>query len=85
MAVATDAPPLRPPTLAEMTNKSTSTWQEDVQTLFHRTKDRFPDIVWDLVDEDAMDDSSNEEFWGHQGTTLSQLLNLFPVIFTYLY
>ena len=81
MAVATDAPPLRPPTLAEMTNKSTSTWQEDLQTLFHRAKDRFPDIVWDLVDEDAMDDSSNEEVWGHKGITLSQLLSLFPDIF----
>ena len=32
-----------------------------------------------------MDDSSNEEVWGHKGTTLSQLLNLFHVIFTYLY
>ena len=82
MAVATDAPPLRPPALAEATKKSTSTWQEDLQTLFHRAKDRFPDVVWDLVDEDAMDDSSNEEVWGHKGTTLLQLLNLFPVIFT---
>ena len=81
MAVATDAPPLRPPALAEATKKSTSTWQEDLQTLFHRAKDRFPDIVWDLVDEDAIDDSSNEEVWGHKGITLSQLLNLFPVIF----
>ena len=81
MEADTDAPPLRPPTLAEMTNKSTSTWQEDLQTLFHRAKDRFPDIVWDLVDEDAIDDSSNEEVWGHKGITLSQLLNLFPDIF----
>ena len=82
MEVATDAPPLRPPALAEATKKSTSTWQEDLQTLFHRAKDHFPDVVWDLVDEDAMDDSSNEEVWGHKGTTLFQLLNLFPVIFT---
>ena len=81
MAVATDAPLLRPPALAEATKKSTSTWQEDLQTLFHRAKDRFPDVVWDLVDEDAMDDSSNEEVWGHKCTTLSQLFNPFPVIF----
>ena len=85
MAFATDAPPLRPPTLAEATNKSTSTRQEDLQTLFHRAKDHFPDVVWDLVDEDAMDDSSNEEVWGPRGTTLSQILNLFRVIFIYLY
>ena len=81
MEIATDTPPLRSPALAEITNKSTSTWQEDLQTLFHRAKDRFPDVVWDLVDEGAMDDSSNEEVWGHKGTILSQLLNLFPVIF----
>ena len=81
MEVATDAPPLRPHALAEITNKSTSTWQEDLQTLFHRAKDRFPDVVSDLVDEDAMDDSSNEEVWGRKGTAFSQLLNLFPVIF----
>ena len=85
MEVATDAPPLLLSSLAEITNKSTSTWQEDLQTLFHRAKDRFPDVVWDLVDEDAMDDSSNEEVWDDKGTNPSQILNLFPVIFTYLY
>lgn len=29
-------------------------------------KDRFPDVVWDLVDED--DDSRGEEVWGHKGS-----------------
>ena len=80
MAVATDAPPLRPPTLAEMTNKSTSTWQEDVQTLFHCAKDRFPDVVWDVVDEDAMYDPINERVLNHKGTTSLQILKLLPVI-----
>ena len=74
MAVATDAPPLRPPSLAEATKKSTSTWQEDLQTLFHRAKVRFPDVFWDLVDEDSMDDSINERVHSHKGTTFSQLL-----------
>ena len=85
MAVATDAPPLRLPALAEATKKSTSTWQEDLQTLFHRDKVRFPDAVWDVVDEDAMDDSINEIVHSHKGTTFSQLLELLPVIFIYLY
>ena len=85
MEIATDTPPLRPPALAEITNKSTSTWQEDLQTLFHRAKDRFPDAGWDLVYEDSMDDSINERVHSHKGTTFSQLLNLFPIIFTYLY
>ena len=85
MEAATDAPPLRPPALSETTNKSTSTWQEDLQTLFHRDKVRFPDVVWDLVYEDSMDDSINEIVHSHKGTTFSQLLELLPVIFIYLY
>ena len=85
MEVATDAPPLLPSSLAETTNKSTSTWQEDLQTLFHRAKVRFPDAVWDLVYEDSMDDSINEIVHSRKGTTFSQLLELFPVIFTYLH
>ena len=85
MEIETDAPLLRPPALAEATKKSTSTWQEDLQTLFHRAKVRFPDAVWDLVYEDAMDDPINEQVLNHKGTTFSQLLELFPVIFIYLY
>ena len=85
MEAAIDAPPLRPPALSEATKKSTSTWQEDLQTLFHRDKVRFPDAVWDLVYEDSMDDSINEIVHSHKGTTFSQLLELLPVIFIYLY
>ena len=85
MEADTDAPPLRPHALAEIANKSTSTWQEDLQTLFHRAKVRFPDAVWDLVDEDSMDDSINERVHSQKGTTFSQLLELFPVVFTHLY
>ena len=85
MEFATDAPPLRLPALAEATKKSTSTRQEDLQTLFHRVKVRFPDAVWDLVDEDSMDDSINERVHSQKGTTFSQLLELFPVVFTHLY
>ena len=80
MAVATDAPPLLPPALAEATKKSTSTWQEDLQTLFHRDKVRFPDAVWDVVDEDAMDDPINERVLNNKGTTSLQILKLLPVI-----
>ena len=64
------APPIRPPALLEATNKSTAAWQNDLNTLFHRAKDRFPDVVWDLVDEDAMDEGNgraDSEVWGHKG------------------
>ena len=68
MVAVTSQPPVRPPALLEATKKSTTAWQEDLQALFHRTKDRFPDVVWDLLDEDAMDEGGTpEEVWGHKG------------------
>ena len=63
-------PPVRPPALLEAASKSTSAWQNDLNVLFHRAKDRFPDVVWDLVDEDAMDEGNGRgesEVWGHKG------------------
>ena len=48
--------------------------------MFHRAKVRFLDAVWDLVDEDSIDDSINEIVHSHKGTTFSQLLELFTVI-----
>ena len=66
MVIAPKQPPARPPALKEATTKATTVWQEDLQQLFHRAKDRFPDVVWDLVDEDALD-TEPEEVWGHKG------------------
>ncbi|KAH8118900.1 hypothetical protein DFH11DRAFT_1474365, partial [Phellopilus nigrolimitatus] len=40
-----------PPALLKVTKNSTSVWQDDLQALFHHSKDRFPGVVWDLVDE----------------------------------
>lgn len=76
--------PLRPFTPVMTTKKSTSTWEGDLYILFCHAKCRLSDLVWDLIDEDAMDDYTNEEVWGHKGTTFSQLLKLFPVIFLHL-
>lgn len=59
-------PPVRPPGLSEAQKKSTTAWQTDLQALFHQAKDRFPDVVWDLTDEDALN-SEVEEVWGHKG------------------
>ncbi|KAH8103192.1 hypothetical protein DFH11DRAFT_1773759 [Phellopilus nigrolimitatus] len=42
---------MRPLALLKATKNSTSVWQDDLQALFHRSKDRFPGVVWDLVDE----------------------------------
>ena len=48
--------------------------------MFHCAKDRFPDVVWDVVDEDAMYDPINERVLNHKGTTSLQILKLLPVI-----
>lgn len=82
MAVALKQPPVRPPALLEATVKSTSTWQNDLNTLFHRAKDRFPDVVWDLVDEDAMDegDGQDSEVWGHKGMHLLSLIQVYRLL-----
>ncbi len=61
-------PPARPPALQEASSNSTTTWQSDLSALFRHAKDRFPDVVWDVVDEEAEDDENNDvEIWGHKG------------------
>ncbi|KAL0959506.1 hypothetical protein HGRIS_011216 [Hohenbuehelia grisea] len=43
--------------LQAATKSSTVAWQHDLEQLFHLARDRFPDVVWDLADE---------EVWGHK-------------------
>lgn len=52
-------PDLPPPSLQEATTNSTVDWQENLESLFHHAKDRFPDVVWELAGE--------EEVWAHKG------------------
>ena len=68
-----------PPVLLEATKNSTATWQNDLQLLFNHAKDRFPDVVWDLLDEHTNPSNGPEEVWGHKGhpPTTYPLLNLF--------
>lgn len=68
MVAVSALPPVRPPALAEATKRSTTLWQENLQELFKHAKDRFPDVVWDLIDENA-DDGETEEVWGHKGSS----------------
>ena len=42
---------------------STQAWQADLKTLFDHSKERYPDVVWELTDGD----NSTEEVWGHKG------------------
>ncbi|TFK20466.1 hypothetical protein FA15DRAFT_673452 [Coprinopsis marcescibilis] len=67
--------------LQEAIEGSTKKWQKDMKSLFTNAKDRFPDVVWDIVDETDTDDSSwvgilsersidgnddDTEIWGHK-------------------
>lgn len=56
-----------PPGLQEATKNSTHAWQEHLELLFRHAKDRFPDVVWDLVGDDDEPNQSSEEVWGHKG------------------
>ncbi|KZT00735.1 uncharacterized protein LAESUDRAFT_708456 [Laetiporus sulphureus 93-53] len=55
-----------PPALQEATRRSTVTWQDDLKALFDHAKDRFPDVVWELFDEQDMNSRGVEEIWGHK-------------------
>lgn len=62
------APPtVAPPGLQEATRHATLTWQDDLKALFDHTKERFPDVVWELLDENDNAAKAIEEVWGHKG------------------
>ena len=52
--------------LLEATARSTALWQDDLQSLFEQAKDRFPDVVWELTDDDEGQGTA-DEVWGHKG------------------
>ncbi len=53
--------------LQDATLKSTLAWQSDLEALFHRAKDRFPDVVWALLTEED-GEPTGEQVYGHKGT-----------------
>lgn len=61
------APTKTPPALQEAIQSSTSTWQHNLQSLFELAKDRFPDVVWELLGDDEEIQNDVEEVWGHKG------------------
>ncbi|CAL1699854.1 unnamed protein product [Somion occarium] len=58
--------PPTPPALLEATRLSTAAWQSDLQSLFNDAKDRFPDVVWELLNEDTNRSQEPDEVWGHK-------------------
>jgi hypothetical protein len=58
----------QPPALQEALKISTDRWQHDLHSLFLHAKDRFPDVVWELVGEDDQIRKEPEQIWGHKGT-----------------
>ncbi|KAL0573753.1 hypothetical protein V5O48_008196 [Marasmius crinis-equi] len=58
-----------PASLQECTQVSLKSWQDDLARLFHNAKDRFPDVVWEVGEEDEDDGDASpdiEEIWGHK-------------------
>ncbi|KAH9177589.1 hypothetical protein EDB89DRAFT_2090074 [Lactarius sanguifluus] len=51
--------------LQDATLKSTLAWQSDLEALFHRAKDRFPDVVWALLTEED-GEPTGEQVYGHK-------------------
>jgi hypothetical protein len=52
--------------MEEAVTNSTTVWQENLQALFDNAKDWFPDVVWEVLDEDQPG-AEPEEVWGHKG------------------
>ncbi|CAK5278047.1 unnamed protein product [Mycena citricolor] len=52
--------------LQEATRNSTALWQQDLATLFRNSKDRFPDVVWELKNVEGEVIKGIEEVWGHK-------------------
>lgn len=65
-----------PPALLEAIRNSTVAWQEDLQALFNHAKDRFADVVWELVDENSDKQQGPDEVWGHKGEPLTKFYSL---------
>ncbi|THH27435.1 hypothetical protein EUX98_g6750 [Antrodiella citrinella] len=55
-----------PPALLEATRNSTLAWQSDLQALFDHAKDRFPDVVWELMNDNLVTTGDVDEVWGHK-------------------
>lgn len=60
----------QPPALQESIHNSTAAWQANLKSLFDSAHDRFPDVVWELIDDD-----NDHEVWGHKGNLLLVFLN----------
>jgi hypothetical protein len=59
-------PPVQPPALQQALSNSTTAWQDHLQALFDHAKEWFPDVVWEVYDEDQPN-VEIEEVWGHKG------------------
>ncbi|KAF9512903.1 hypothetical protein BS47DRAFT_1393787 [Hydnum rufescens UP504] len=58
------APPPAGSATASSAAKSTGAWLNDLKGLFDHAKERFPDVVWEMLPEEA--GSADEEVWGHK-------------------
>lgn len=63
-------PPPIPSSSAALTKAltaATDTWQNELKNLFDQAKNRYPDVVWDLLGEE---EERLDEVWGHKGSAV---------------
>lgn len=61
-----------PSPLQHATTNSTIAWQTDLEALFHRSQDRFPDVVWALLTEED-GEPTGEQVYGHKGGSATSI------------
>ncbi|EED85027.1 predicted protein [Postia placenta Mad-698-R] len=66
------APTTVPPSLQEAARNSTLVWQDDFRSLFDHAKDRFPDVVWELINDQDANAKDVEEVWGHKAVVYAR-------------
>ncbi|KAF8878386.1 hypothetical protein CPB84DRAFT_1878069, partial [Gymnopilus junonius] len=50
----------------EATKRSTETWQNNLELVFHHAKNQFTDVIWEFVSEKEDDVKVLEHVWGHK-------------------
>ena len=62
--------------LFEAHANSAAVWQADLKKLFHHSKERYADVMWEVSDGD---DAPVEEVFGHKGALHARPRRILPL------
>jgi hypothetical protein len=65
---------VNPPGLQQALANSSTAWTDALQTLFDKAQEWFPDVVWEICDEN--EDVPPEEVWAHKGHIPTRVLRV---------